>query len=141
MREFVEHSDLFLAYLSVYFRFLWNQLSHEEQRRILAEQLKLIERELLNLDVSPNMLLALNQTKTFRKKGARKQAEKLVKEFIQRYEDLTQKHQQENLQELFFGCAIKDEKQFSSANDPMWRVISQPLVKVSNNVYFSRIRT
>ena len=24
---------------------------------------------------------------------------------------------------------------------PMWRVISRPLVKVSNNVYFSRIRT
>ena len=102
VREFVERSDLFLAYLSVYFRFLWNQLTHEEQRRILAEQLSLIERELLNLDISPNMLLALNQTKTFRKQGAQKHAKKLVKEFIQRYEDLTQKHRQ--LSQEIFNC-------------------------------------
>ena len=84
----LRRADLLVCLLQVYFSFLWQQLDFEDQRSILVDQLQNIERDLLNLEIDENVFLAINQCKSFKQPGARKQAKQQIRKFLANYERL-----------------------------------------------------
>ena len=104
----LRRADLLVALLQCYFTFLWQQLDFEDQRRILVDQLKSIERDLLNLQIDENVFLAINQCRSFKQPGARKQAKQQIRKFLANYERLSQSHRTVS-QELFNCYDVQPE--------------------------------
>ena len=98
----LQRADLLICLLQVYFSFLWQQLDYESQRRILVDQLKNIEKDLLNLQIDENVFLSINQCKSFRQPGARRQAKQQIRKFLGNYERLSQSHR--TVSQDLFNC-------------------------------------
>ena len=104
----LRRADLLVCLLQVYFSFLWQQLDFEDQRSILVDQLQNIERDLLNLEIDENVFLAINQCRSFKQPGARKQAKQQIRKFLGNYERLSKSHRTVS-QELFNCYDIQPE--------------------------------
>ena len=103
INEQLERGDLFIALLERYFAYLWSQLGLEDKRQVLAKKLKHLENQLLNIDISANLVLCLNQYKTFpRVTGAKKRAKKMIMEFMKGYESLDQQYR--DVSQQLFCC-------------------------------------
>ena len=107
----LRRADLLVALLQCYFTFLWQQLDLEDQRSILVDQLRNIEKDLLNLEIDENVFLAINQSRSFRQPGNKKQAKQQIRRFLASYDRLNQMHR--TVSQELFNC-------FDVQPDPPW---------------------